>query len=39
MAQEKDDYYAILGVDKDADQKTIKKAYRWEMSVLFFLHS
>eukprot|EP00484_Ammonia_sp_Unknown_P017207 CAMPEP_0197029508 /NCGR_PEP_ID=MMETSP1384-20130603/8940_1 /TAXON_ID=29189 /ORGANISM="Ammonia sp." /LENGTH=255 /DNA_ID=CAMNT_0042458687 /DNA_START=100 /DNA_END=867 /DNA_ORIENTATION=- len=28
MAQEKPDYYAILGVDKDADEKTIKKAYR-----------
>mmetsp|Transcript_14911 Transcript_14911/g.13385 ORF Transcript_14911/g.13385 Transcript_14911/m.13385 type:complete len:252 (+) Transcript_14911:51-806(+) len=28
MAQEREDYYAILGVEKDADQKTIKKAYR-----------
>jgi len=28
MTQQKADYYAILGVDKDADQKTIKKAYR-----------
>lgn len=28
MTQQKEDYYAILGVDKDADQKTIKKAYR-----------
>jgi len=27
-AQEKKDYYELLGVDKDADQKTIKKAYR-----------
>jgi len=27
-AQEKKDYYEILGVEKDADQKTIKKAYR-----------
>eukprot|EP01084_Bolivina_argentea_P178987 309321_1 len=28
MSQEKEDYYAILGVDKEADEKTIKKAYR-----------
>merc|ERR1719361_2709877 len=27
MAQAKD-YYEVLGVDKDADKKTIKKAYR-----------
>ena len=25
---EKRDYYEVLGVDRDADQKTIKKAYR-----------
>ena len=25
---EKRDYYEVLGVDKTADEKTIKKAYR-----------
>eukprot|EP01083_Nonionella_stella_P298024 1011861_1 len=28
MSQPKQDYYEILGVDKDVDQKAIKKAYR-----------
>ncbi len=28
MAEEKRDYYEVLGVDKNADQDTIKKAYR-----------
>ena len=28
MAQNKRDYYEVLGVDKSADQDTIKKAYR-----------
>lgn len=37
MAQENkaeaEDYYAVLGVDKEADQKTIKKAYRHNISL------
>ena len=28
QTEKKQDYYEILGVDKDADDKTIKKAYR-----------
>ena len=28
MAQNKRDYYEVLGIDKSADQDTIKKAYR-----------
>ena len=28
MAEQKRDYYEVLGVDKNADQDTIKKAYR-----------
>lgn len=27
------DYYNVLGVDKDADKKTIKQAYRWLRSL------
>lgn len=26
--EDKRDYYEVLGVDKNADEKTIKKAYR-----------
>ena len=28
MAEQKRDYYEVLGVDKNADDGTIKKAYR-----------
>ena len=28
MAEQKRDYYEVLGVDKNADADTIKKAYR-----------
>ena len=30
MADTKRDYYEVLGVDKNADEATIKKAYRTE---------
>lgn len=28
MAEQKRDYYEVLGVDKSADEATLKKAYR-----------
>ena len=28
MAESKRDYYEVLGVDKNADEATIKKAYK-----------
>ncbi len=28
MAEQKRDYYEVLGVDKGADEETLKKAYR-----------
>lgn len=28
MAEQKRDYYEVLGVDRNADEETIKKAYR-----------
>ena len=28
------DYYSVLGVDKSADKKAIKAAYRWESLAL-----
>ena len=28
MAEQRRDYYEVLGVDKNADEETIKKAYR-----------
>ena len=44
MAEAKRDYYEVLGVSRDADDATLKKAYRalakkYRQENVFFFHS